>query len=93
MATAMLRGMFETGILMPSEEGWQVNEAALGDLSSSSDSGKLLARRIELLPDSLVGYLGCGAILGKSFDIATADYLADEEPHVGAGKSALDTFG
>ncbi len=76
MATAMLRGMYETGILTPSDQGWQVNQEAFGDLSSSSDSGQLLARRIELLPDSLVTYLGCGAILGKTFDLDIADYLA-----------------
>lgn len=78
MASAMLRGMFETGTLVPSDSGWQVNERALGDLSSSSDSGKLLARRIELLPKRLVDYLGCGAILGKSFSLEVADCLADQ---------------
>ncbi len=76
MATALLRGMHETGVLVPSDEGWQVNESALGDLSTSSDSGKLLARRIELLPEPLVDWLGCGAILGKSFRVEIADWLA-----------------
>ncbi len=78
MATAMLRGIHETGILVPSRDGWQVNEVALGDLSASSDSGRLLARRIELLSKSLLDYLCCGAILGKSFRRAFADFLSQQ---------------
>ena len=76
MASATLRGMFETGILVAGSAGWKVNSGALGDLRTARDSGRLLARRIELLPSSLVRYLSCGAILGKSFHLETCDVLA-----------------
>ena len=57
MATAVMRGMFETGTLSPGVEGWVVNESALLDLQSSNDAAQLLARRIDLLPAEVKDFL------------------------------------
>ena len=69
MATAVVRGMYETGGLESSDSGWVVNESAINDLQSSNDAAQLLARRIDLLPSSVQEFLSHGAILGKVFRI------------------------
>ena len=69
MATAIVRGMFETGTLESTDHGWRINETAINDLQSSNDAAQLLARRIDLLPASTRQFLSHGAILGKVFQI------------------------
>ncbi len=76
MATAVVRGMYETGLLVPSADGWIVNASELDDLSSSDDAGQFLARRIGLLPDELIDFLTHGAVLGKAFNLPMAQQLA-----------------
>ena len=75
LATAVVRGMLETNSLRATDDGWQVNEAAIDDLQSSQDAAKLLARRIDLLPEQVRQLLVHGAILGKAFDIGLANQL------------------
>ncbi len=76
LAAAILRGLHETGTLYATADGWHVDETGLGDLTASRSAGALLARRLELLPNELKDYLQCGAVLGKSFRLDFADYLA-----------------
>lgn len=79
MATAVVRGMFETGALRADKQGWQVDESAIDDLQSSNDAARLLARRIDLLPDQVRQFLSHGAILGKVFSIGRVARLVDHD--------------
>lgn len=76
MAAATLRGLVESGSLVPIPTGWRVEPLALADVQSSRHAAAFLARRIELLPDTAITMLTAGAILGKEFDLFTASKLA-----------------
>ena len=75
MASAMLRGLVETGALVAGDEGWQVNPLAMADVKASSRAAALLARRLELLPRRAIDLLSAGAVLGKEFDLETVSDL------------------
>ena len=72
MASAVLRGMVESGALSAEPWGWHVESSALSDLQSSSHAADFLARRIELLPQDAIDLLSVGAVLGKEFDLTLA---------------------
>ena len=78
MASAALRGLVESGALVPAagRGGWRVEPLALADAQSSRHAAAFLARRIELLPEATVQLLSVGAVLGKEFDLFTAAKLA-----------------
>src|SRR5690606_20255634 len=78
--SAVLRGLVECGALHPTEEGWEVDEQALADASSSDQAGSFLARRLERLPTETIRLLSTGAVLGKQFDLQAAQRLADMTP-------------
>ncbi|MGI9518002.1 MAG: ATP-binding protein [Pirellulaceae bacterium] len=75
MASALVRGMFETGAIRPSADGWTIDRDELSALQSSAEAGHVLARRIDLLPDELVLFLTVGAVLGKTFELELASSL------------------
>ncbi len=75
MASAMLRGMVESGALVSDADGWQIEPRAMADVRSSSHAGALLSRRIDLLPPATIQLLGAGAVLGKEFDLDLAATL------------------
>ncbi len=79
MATAVLRGMVESGALLAEANGWRVEPLSLADLRSSSSAGGFLSRRIELLPQPAVELLTMGAVLGKEFDLPLAAELVAQE--------------
>jgi signal transduction histidine kinase/tetratricopeptide (TPR) repeat protein/ActR/RegA family two-component response regulator len=76
MASAVLRGMVESGALLAQPNGWRIESFALADLRSSSQAAGLLSRRIDLLPNDAVSLLTVGAVIGKEFDLAVAARLA-----------------
>lgn len=76
MASAVLRGMAESGALLAGPTGWRIEPLALDDLRSSSRAGGFLSRRIELLPQDTLDLLTVGAVLGKEFDLNLACRLA-----------------
>lgn len=80
MASAVLRGLVESGALVADAEGWRVERDALADLQSSHHAASYLVRRVELLPPEVVELLTAGAILGKEFVLQTAIQLAAQEP-------------
>ncbi len=80
MASAVLRGLVESGALVADVEGWRVEHLALARLQSSHHAAAFLARRVELLPPEAVELLTIGAILGKEFDLQSAIHLANQEP-------------
>ncbi len=75
MASAVLRGMVETGALVAEREGWRVEPLALKNLQSSSQAAGFLSRRVELLPPDTVELLTICAVLGKEFDLELAAEL------------------
>jgi len=78
MASAVLRGMVESGALMAEEHGWRAEPLAMDRLNSSSSAAGFLLRRIELLPAATIDLLVVGAVLGKEFDVALASRLAGQ---------------
>jgi len=80
MASAVMRGLVESGALVPDAQGWRVEPLAMADVSSSSRAATFLTRRLELLPGDSIKLLSMGAVLGKEFDLGTAAQLARQSP-------------
>ncbi len=78
MAAAALRGLVESGALVPIPTGWRVEASAMADVQSSKHAAAFLSRRIELLPEASINLLSVGAVLGKEFDLSTAAKLAGQ---------------
>lgn len=76
MASAVLRGLVETGALFADQSGWRVDESLLESVQSSREAAVLLGRRLGLLPDDVLSLLRIGAVLGKQFEVDTAARLA-----------------
>ncbi len=79
MASAVLRGMVESGALVAEPDGWRVEPSAMAALHSSSSAAGFLSRRIELLPQPTIDLLAFGAVLGKEFDLPLATELVGQE--------------
>jgi signal transduction histidine kinase/CheY-like chemotaxis protein/tetratricopeptide (TPR) repeat protein len=75
MASAVLRGLVESGALFPQTDGWGIEPTAMADVGSSSRAGSFLARRLDLLPAETIELLSTGAVLGKEFDLQMASRL------------------
>ncbi|HEV3416415.1 MAG TPA: response regulator [Pirellulales bacterium] len=80
MASAVLRGLVESGGLVAEPQGWRVEPLAIAGLQSSDHAASFLSRRISLLPAPVVEFLSVGAVLGKEFDLQTAIALCGQEP-------------
>jgi two-component system sensor kinase len=76
MATAVLRGLVESGALVANASGWMIEPVALADLQSSRRAATFLTRRLDLLPEEVRGLLSIGSVLGKEFDLEFAAGLA-----------------
>ncbi|MDQ2825533.1 MAG: AAA family ATPase, partial [Actinomycetota bacterium] len=81
MATAVLRGLVETGALIEEPAGWRVHPAAMADVQTSRHAAAFLSRRLALLPAEARRLLSVGALLGKEFDAGLAASLADQSTH------------
>lgn len=80
MASAVLRGLVESGALVATADGWRVEPLAMATQQSSSRAASVLAQRIDLLPEATIALLSVGAILGKEFDLDAAAHLASQHP-------------
>ena len=80
MATAVLRGLVETGALVEEPEGWQVDPGPMADVQTSRHAAAFLARRLGLLPPAARRMLSVGALLGKEFDAGLAASLTGQAP-------------
>jgi len=78
MASAVLRGLVESGAMVADAEGWRIEPLAIADLQSSHHAASFLLRRIELLPPPTIAMLTMGAILGKEFDLETVAELSGQ---------------
>ncbi|MGN6548015.1 MAG: protein kinase domain-containing protein, partial [Aureliella sp.] len=74
MASAVLRGLVESGALVPETDGWKVDQTAMAEIQSSTEAAAVIARRIDLLPAETVRIVCTGAIIGKRFGL---DMVAD----------------
>ncbi len=88
MATAVLRGLVESGALVALPDGWRVEALAMADMQSSRRAAAFLARRLGLLPPTTLRLVSVGAVLGKEFPLDLAAFLAGEAPS--RAVSALD---
>ncbi len=84
MATAVLRGLVETGALVEEPAGWRVNADAMAGVQTSSHAAAFLSRRLDLLPAPARRLLAVGALLGKEFDSTMAAALVGQD----AGEAA-----
>lgn len=78
MATAVLRGLVESGALRATEAGWDIDPVALADVSTSRRAALFLIRRLELLSPPALGLLSVRAVLGKEFDLELAVRLSGQ---------------
>ncbi|GAC1434307.1 MAG: hypothetical protein NVSMB51_01130 [Solirubrobacteraceae bacterium] len=76
MASAVLRGLVESGALIGEQDGWHIDPLAMADVQSSREAAVFLTRRLELLPEQVLGLLSVAAVLGKEFDLELAASLA-----------------
>ena len=80
MASAVLRGMVESGALLREADGWRVDAMHMDEVQSSSRAAAFLARRLEMLPSDTARLLSTGAILGKEFELDVAAELTEQTP-------------
>jgi len=88
MASAVLRGLVESGALVAESQGWRAEPLAMADMQSSHHAASFLTHRINLLPPEAIALLSIGAILGKEFDLQSAVQLSDQDSS--AALRALD---
>ena len=75
MATAVMRGLVETGALTEEPVGWTVQPEAMARVQTSRHAAAFLSRRLDLLPTPARRLLSVGALLGKEFDTSMAAAL------------------
>ena len=80
MASAVLRGLVESGALVDTPTGWQTAPDATASVHTSRRAAAFLIRRLELLSADALHLLSVGAVLGKEFDLSFAVSLADQQP-------------
>ncbi len=76
MAAAVLRGLVETGALLPTTAGWKIVPDPLAAARSSYRAAVFLVKRLEQIPPEATQILSVGAVLGREFDLAFARGLA-----------------
>jgi signal transduction histidine kinase/CheY-like chemotaxis protein/tetratricopeptide (TPR) repeat protein len=77
MATAILRGLVEGGVLTPSASGWVVDDRRLQNLQMSGEAAEVMKQRLFRLSDESQHLLAVGSVLGKDFSIEMAADLAE----------------
>ncbi len=87
MASAVLRGLVESGVMIPTEQGWDTAQLEIESLQSSHQAGSILSRRIDLLPARTIEMLQVAAILGKEFDLDVAAGVTEQSQ-----SAALETL-
>ena len=80
MISAVLRGLIESGAIQETPRGWEVRQERVTAVQSSRRAAAILARRLDLLPESTRRLLSTGAVLGKEFDVDLAATLAGLSP-------------
>jgi diguanylate cyclase (GGDEF)-like protein/PAS domain S-box-containing protein len=78
MASAVLRGMVESGALRATPGGWEIDPEPMRDVQTSRRAALFLARRFERLDPAALKLLTVAAVLGKEFDLALAVALSGQ---------------
>jgi signal transduction histidine kinase/tetratricopeptide (TPR) repeat protein len=79
MASAVVRGLAESGALFHDGHSWRVDDELMDSVQSSREAATFLTRRLDLLDDDVLRLLAAGAVLGKEFDLELAAALAGTE--------------
>ena len=79
MASAVVRGLYESKAIVRSDSGWIINEKAFAACQSSNEAGEFLTRRLDLLSPAALDFLSTGAVLGKEFDFALVSFLSGQD--------------
>jgi serine/threonine protein kinase/tetratricopeptide (TPR) repeat protein len=69
MASAILRGLVESGALVSRSGAWVIEPLQMANMQSSREAASLLARRVELLSEKTSRLLAVGAVTGKEFSL------------------------
>jgi signal transduction histidine kinase len=77
MITAALRGLVESGALIPGENGWRLDEAKMDAARVGIDAATVLSGRLGRLSAQTAGLLEAAAVLGSRFDLGSARRVAD----------------
>jgi signal transduction histidine kinase/tetratricopeptide (TPR) repeat protein len=80
LISAVLRGLIESGAIQRTPRGWDMRQERFAAVQSSRRAAAILARRLDLLPESTRRFLSTGAVLGKEFDVDLAATLAGLSP-------------
>lgn len=80
MISAIMRGLEESGALLPDGDGWRIETRALSDVQSSRHAAAFLASRINRFPSRTLEFLTVGAVIGREFSLALAATLAALTP-------------
>ncbi|HEY3352797.1 MAG TPA: ATP-binding protein [Polyangia bacterium] len=78
MASAVLRGLVESGALVRQGPGWHVDPGVMAAVRSSHEAALFLTRRLDLLPPPALALLSVAALLGREFDLDFAAQLAGQ---------------
>ena len=84
MVSAVLRGLVESGALIDTPAGWEVDGLLMEQVQTSRRAALFLVRRLELLAPEALDLLSSGAILGKEFDVGLAVELCSGDPAAAA---------
>lgn len=76
MASAVLRGAVESGMLYFGKSEWEVEKESLKEIKSSLHAATFLAKRFHILPELLLRTLKIAAVLGKEFEISLLGELS-----------------
>ena len=80
MATAVVRGLYESSAMVAGEAGWEIDPKAFAAWQSSHDAADFLMHRLELLSEGTRRLLKAGAVLGKEFNLAMVANLTGATP-------------
>ena len=90
MASAILRGLVETGAMYFEDGSWAIDESKIDKAGASSDAADLLAQRIDLLPVNASKLLKLAAVNGRTFSQNTVVNISELSPE--AADKALSTL-
>lgn len=92
MATEILRGIVQAGILRADDAGWRLEAGSLDRLQTSDRAAVLLRRRLEGMPADTRQALARAALLGREFEVehlaAVAGQPAGLLPHLEGARRA-----
>src|SRR3954464_9958776 len=80
MASAVLRGLVESGALFHDGQQWRTDAELMTGAQSSREAAAFLTSRLERLDADVLRLLSAGAVLGKEFDIELAAGLIAADP-------------